>query len=203
MGVLPDWRIKQLAENEGMIDPFDEGHLSLVNNQKGMISFGATSYGYDIRVGRIFRLFDLAWYSRQHGGLPLSLPIINPKAPETWQHMLRTIEADILVIPPNSFALAETVEKFKIPRNILAVCVGKSTYARCGQILNVTPAEPEWGGRLTLEISNTTPLPAMVFANEGIGQLLFVTGDQLCAKSYKDKRGKYQDQPGLTLPFVR
>jgi dCTP deaminase len=180
MGVLPDWQIQQ----DVVIRPMADGA-----SRPGVISYGLSSYGYDVRVGRHFKVFTNA-----HCG------IVDPKKfnPSAFVD----IEADDCLIPPNSFALAETVEYLEIPRDIIAICVGKSTYARCGIIVNVTPLEPEWRGKVTLEISNTTPLPAKIYANEGIAQILFLRSDVVCQTSYADKKGKYQDQKGLTLPFV-
>ena len=180
MGLLADWQIKKLVK----IEPFaEEAH------RPGAVSFGLSSYGYDVRVGRHFKVFTNVYGA-----------IIDPKRFEPKAFV--DIEGDFCIIPPNSFALAETVEYFEIPRDVLATCLGKSTYARCGIIVNVTPLEPEWRGKITIEISNTTPLPAKVYANEGIAQILFFKADQVCEKSYADKKGKYQDQKGLTLPFV-
>ena len=180
MGLLPDWQIKRDVK----IVPFAEESL-----RHGVISYGVSSYGYDVRVGRNFKVF-----TNVYGAL------IDPKnfSPNAFVD----IEGDHCIIPPNSFALAETVEYFEIPRDILAMCLGKSTYARCGIIVNVTPLEPEWRGKITIEISNTTPLPAKIYANEGIAQILFFKTEAPCEKSYADKKGKYQDQKGLTLPFV-
>src|SRR5262245_3321048 len=180
MGLLADWQIKKLVK----IEPFaDEAY------RPGAVSFGVSSYGYDVRVGRKFKVFTNVYGA-----------IIDPKKFEPKAFV--DFEGDFCIIPPNSFALAETVEHFEIPRNVLATCLGKSTYARCGIIVNVTPLEPEWRGKITIEISNTTPLPAKVYANEGIAQILFFKADEVCEKSYADKKGKYQDQKGLTLPFV-
>jgi dCTP deaminase len=180
MGVLPDWHIRR----EIKIEPFAEEAA-----RPGVISYGLSSYGYDVRVGRHFKIFTNVYGA-----------VVDPKhfSPTAFVD----IEADSCVIPPNSFALAETVEHFAIPRDILAVCLGKSTYARCGIIVNITPLEPEWRGKITIEISNTTPLPARIYANEGIAQILFFRADAVCHTSYADKKGKYQDQQGLTLPFV-
>jgi dCTP deaminase len=180
MGVLPDFLIKRDIK----IEPFAEEC-----SRPGVISYGVSSYGYDVRVGRKFKVF-----TNVYGAL------IDPKnfSPAAFVD----IEGDYCIIPPNSFALAETVETFEIPRDILATCLGKSTYARCGIIVNVTPLEPEWRGKITIEISNTTPLPAKIYANEGIAQILFFRAEAACKKSYADKKGKYQDQTGLTLPFV-
>jgi len=157
-----------------------------------------SSYGYDVRVGNLFKIFTNV--SRNGGAA-----IVDPKAFNDELFVTvdtRYTSKDHIIIPPNSFALAETVETITVPRNVLAICVGKSTYARCGIIVNVTPLEPEWRGKVTLEISNTTPLPAKIYANEGIAQIVFIKADRVCAKSYADKAGKYQDQSGLTLPRV-
>lgn len=180
MGVLPDWQILRDIK----IEPLAEG-----NPRPGSISYGVSSYGYDVRVGRRFKVFTNAYCA-----------LVDPKNfdPSSFVDM----EGDACLIPPNSFALAETVEYLEIPRDVIAICVGKSTYARCGIIVNVTPLEPEWRGKVTLEISNTTPLPAKIYAGEGIAQILFLRADAACRTSYADKKGKYQDQKGLTLPFV-
>lgn len=179
MGLLPDWMIRQNVK----IEPFAEEAC------EGVISYGVSSYGYDVRVGRKFKVFTNVYGT-----------LIDPKKFDPSAFV--DIEADACIIPPNSFALAETVEYFEIPRNVLATCLGKSTYARCGIIVNVTPLEPEWKGKITIEISNTTPLPAKIYANEGIAQILFFQAESVCERSYADKKGKYQDQAGLTLPFV-
>lgn len=180
MSVIPDWQI----ERDIRIEPFADGSA-----RPGVISYGVSSYGYDVRVGRHFKLFTNVYGA-----------VVDPKhfSPAAFVD----IEGDHCVIPPNSFALAETVEHFTIPRDILAVCLGKSTYARCGIIVNITPLEPEWRGKITIEISNTTPLPARIYANEGIAQILFFRAADVCRTSYADKKGRYQDQKGLTLPFV-
>jgi dCTP deaminase len=180
MGVLPDWQI----ERDIVIRPFAAGGL-----KPGQISYGVTSYGYDVRVGRHFKVFTNA-----------RCTVVDPKNFDSASFV--DIEGDYCLIPPNSFALAETVEYFEIPRDVIAICLGKSTYARCGVIVNVTPLEPEWRGKVTIEISNTTPLPAKIYANEGIAQILFLRNEAVCQTSYADKKGKYQDQKGLTLPFV-
>ncbi len=189
MAVLCDTQIRELVR----IDPFETNE-----RRPGKVSFGVSSYGYDVRVGSRFKIFTP---TTRTGGVS----IVDPKA-FTDDFMVEVdtdaIGTDHIVIPPNSFALAETVETFDIPRDILVICVGKSTYARCGLIVNVTPLEPEWRGKVTLEISNTTPLPAKVYANEGIAQMIFLKGDRVCETSYADKAGKYQDQMGLTLPRV-
>ena len=179
-GVLPDWMIEQQIK----IEPFAPQQA-----RPGVISYGVTSYGYDVRVDRRFKVFTNA-----------RCAVVDPKHFDPQSFV--DIEGDSCLIPPNSFALAETVEHITIPRNIICLCVGKSTYARCGIIVNVTPLEPEWRGRVTIEISNTTPLPAKIYAGEGIAQILFLEAAQVCRTSYADKAGKYQDQPGLTLPFV-
>jgi dCTP deaminase len=180
VGVLPDWQI----ERDIKIDPFADG-----TPRVGVISYGVSSYGYDVRVGRRFKVFTNA-----------RCAVVDPKNFDPKSFV--DVEGDYCLIPPNSFALAETVEFLEIPRDVIAICVGKSTYARCGIIVNVTPLEPEWRGRVTIEISNTTPLPAKIYAGEGIAQILFLRTDATCKTSYADKQGKYQDQAGLTLPFV-
>jgi dCTP deaminase len=180
VGVLPDWQIQRDIK----IEPFAEGAP-----RNGVISYGVSSYGYDVRVGRHFKVFTNA-----------RCAVVDPKNFDPASFV--DIDGDSCLIPPNSFALAETVEYLEIPRDVIAICVGKSTYARCGIIVNVTPLEPEWRGRITIEISNTTPLPAKIYAGEGIAQILFMRTGAPCRTSYADKQGKYQDQPGLTLPFV-
>jgi dCTP deaminase len=184
LSILSDITITRLAQEEGMIKPFVKKQV-----RKGVISYGVSSYGYDIRVAREFKVFT-----------NLNATLVDPKNFDPKSFV--TVNADSCIIPPNSFALAKTVERFKIPRDVLTVCVGKSTYARCGIIINVTPFEPEWEGIVTLEISNTTPLPAKIYANEGIAQVLFFKGDRPCAVSYKDKKGKYQKQKGLVLAKI-
>lgn len=166
--------------SQGMIEPFAFGST-------GVISYGVSSYGYDVRVGNRFKVFTNIYST-----------VVDPKNFDP--RCFVDVETDVCIIPPNSFALASTIEYFRIPRNVLTICVGKSTYARCGIIVNVTPFEPEWEGNVTLEISNTTPLPAKIYANEGIAQVLFFESDQECDISYKDKKGKYQSQRGITLP---
>jgi len=185
MAILCDTQIRELIG----IEPFEENV-----KRPGRVSFGVSSYGYDIRVGNVFKIFT-----------NINASIIDPKNFRDDSFVTidtRQTGKDHVLIPPNSFALCETVEQVEMPREYLAICVGKSTYARCGIIVNVTPIEPEWRGKITLEISNTTPLPAKIYANEGIAQLIFLKGERTCAKSYADKRGKYQDQGGLTLPKV-
>ena len=180
--IKADRWIKRMALEHGMIDPFEDRQV-----RKGVISYGLSSYGYDIRVADEFKVFT-----------NINSTVVDPKNFDNRSFV--DVKADVCIIPPNSFALAKTVEYFRIPRNVLTVCVGKSTYARCGLIVNVTPFEPEWEGYVTLEISNTTPLPAKVYANEGISQVLFFESDEDCEVSYADKAGKYQKQQGLTLP---
>ena len=165
-----------------MIEPFVEGQV-----RDGVVSYGVSSYGYDIRVADEFKIFTNVFSA-----------VVDPKAFD--EKSMVDFKGDVCVIPPNSFALARTVEYFRIPRNVLTICVGKSTYARCGIIVNVTPFEPEWEGFVTLEISNTTPLPAKIYANEGIAQVLFFIADEVCETSYADKKGKYQGQKGIVLP---
>ena len=181
MSILSDLTITELAQKHGMIKPFVKKQV-----RKGVISYGVSSYGYDIRVANEFKVFT-----------NINSTVVDPKNFDPKSFI--TIKAGHCIIPPNSFALAKTVEYFKIPRDVLTVCVGKSTYARCGIIINVTPFEPEWEGYVTLEISNTTPLPAKIYANEGIAQVLFFRGDRPCGTSYADKKGKYQNQKGLVL----
>ena len=182
VGIKSDRWIAQMARDHRMIEPFAEKQV-----RGGGISYGVSSYGYDMRVARQFKIFTNALSA-----------IVDPKAfdPKSFVEF----EGDICIVPPNSFALACSVEYFRIPRNVLTICLGKSTYARCGIITNVTPFEPEWEGYVTLEISNTTPLPARVYANEGIAQVLFFEGDEPPLTSYADKKGKYQGQQGVTLP---
>jgi dCTP deaminase len=189
MAILSDSQIRQLVG----IEPFEA-----TQKRPGKISYGVSSYGYDVRVGTLFKIFTNVSPS---GGQA----IVDPK--HFTEDLFVTVDTkdtgqDFVIIPPNSFALAETVEHIAVPRDCLAICVGKSTYARCGIIVNVTPLEPEWRGRVTIEISNTTPLPAKIYANEGIAQMIFLRGEKVCAISYADKRGKYQDQSGLVLPKV-
>jgi dCTP deaminase len=184
MSIKSDRWIRRMSKDHGMIEPFVENQV-----RKGAISYGVSSYGYDMRVAPEFKIFTNA----------LSV-IVDPKNFDDRSFVELT--SDVCIVPPNSFALARSVEYFRIPRNVLTICVGKSTYARCGIITNVTPFEPEWEGHVTLEISNTTPLPAKVYANEGICQVLFFEADDddVCETSYADKKGKYQAQTGVTLP---
>lgn len=191
MSVLPDHEIYCRAA-AGMIAPYDR----LQQKTVGKISHGEGSYGYDVRIGHHFKVFS-NWLD-MHGG------IIDPKD-DKWHSCFTEINdpsAEYVIIPANSFALGETVETFAIPRDVLCVVLGKSTYARCGVIVNVTPLEPEWVGKITIEISNTTPLPCRIYCNEGIAQILFFKADSICEVSYADKKGKYQGQTGLTLPTV-
>jgi dCTP deaminase len=180
--IKSDRWIKKMALEHGMIEPFEDRQV-----RAGVISYGLSSYGYDIRVADEFKVFT-----------NINSTVVDPKSFDARSFV--DVKSAVCIIPPNSFALSKTVEYFRIPRDVLTVCVGKSTYARCGLIVNVTPFEPEWEGFVTLEISNTTPLPAKVYANEGIAQVLFFQSDEPCEVSYADKKGKYQRQQGLTLP---
>ncbi len=182
MGLKPDHWIRKMAKERRMIEPFVENQV-----RDGVISYGVSSYGYDIRVADEFKIFTNVYSA-----------IVDPK--DFDPKSMVDYKGDVCIIPPNSFALARTVEYFRIPREVLTVCLGKSTYARCGIIVNVTPFEPEWEGFVTLEISNTTPLPAKIYANEGIAQVLFFEGDEVCQTSYADKKGKYQAQQAIVLP---
>ncbi|MCB9845561.1 MAG: dCTP deaminase [Phycisphaeraceae bacterium] len=189
MGVLCDSQIRERVH----IAPFEPAQ-----KRPGRISYGVSSYGYDVRVGSRFKIFSA---TPRHG----DIAVVDPKrfSDEFMVEVdVNDTGKDFVIVPPNSFALCETVETIEVPRDILVICVGKSTYARCGLIVNVTPLEPEWRGKVTLEISNTTPLPARIYAGEGIAQLIFLKADQVCGTSYADKGGKYQDQEGLTLPRV-
>ncbi|MGH7702743.1 MAG: dCTP deaminase [Gemmatimonadales bacterium] len=184
MSIKSDRWIRRMAQEHRMIEPFTDGQV-----RAGAISYGLSSYGYDMRVASEFKIFTNALSA-----------VVDPKNFDEKSFV--EFSGDICIVPPNSFALARSVEYFRIPRNVLTICLGKSTYARCGVITNVTPFEPEWEGFVTLEISNTTPLPAKVYANEGICQVLFFEADDddVCETSYKDKKGKYQGQVGVTLP---
>ena len=186
MGIKADKWIRRMAEEKGMIEPFEAGQVR-ENDDGRIISYGTSSYGYDVRCADEFKVFT-----------NINSAIVDPK--NFAEDGFVDIQSDVCIIPPNSFALARTVELFRIPRDTLAVCLGKSTYARCGIIVNVTPLEPEWEGHVTLEFSNTTTLPAKIYANEGVAQMLFFTGDEVCETSYKDRGGKYQGQTGVTLP---
>jgi dCTP deaminase len=182
MGLKPDHWIRKMALEQGMIEPFQEG-----KKRPGVISYGLSSYGYDVRVADEYKIFTNVYSAT-----------VDPKQFDT--RSMVDFKGDVCIIPPNSFALAKTVEYFRIPRGVMTICVGKSTYARCGIIVNVTPFEPEWEGYVTLEISNTTPLPAKIYSNEGISQVIFLEGDEVCETSYADKKGKYQNQQGILLP---
>ncbi|RMF42641.1 MAG: dCTP deaminase [Anaerolineae bacterium] len=182
MGLKPDHWIRKMALEHGMIEPFTAEQV-----RQGVISYGVSSYGYDIRVADEFKIFTNVYSA-----------VVDPKNFD--EKSMVDFKGDVCVIPPNSFALARTIEYFRIPRGVLTVCLGKSTYARCGIIVNVTPFEPEWEGYVTLEISNTTPLPAKIYANEGIAQVLFFEADEECEVSYADKKGKYQKQQDIVLP---
>ncbi len=175
-----------MAEQEQMISPFESGQVKELNGDR-VISYGTSSYGYDVRCSRDFKVFTNIYSA-----------IVDPKAFDEKSFV--DVQGDVCIIPPNSFALARTVEYFRIPRSVLTICLGKSTYARCGIILNVTPLEPEWEGHVTLEFSNTTNLPAKIYANEGVAQMLFFESDEVCETSYADRKGKYQGQTGVTLP---
>ena len=182
--IKSDRWIRRMAVEKGMIKPFEDRQV-----RKGGISYGLSSYGYDIRIADEFKIFT-----------NINTTIVDPKGFDPRSFV--DVQGEVAIIPPNSFALGRSVEYFKIPRNVLTICVGKSTYARCGIITNVTPFEPEWEGYVTLEISNTTPLPAKIYANEGIAQVLFFESDEACETSYADRQGKYQGQQGIVLPTV-
>lgn len=186
MGLKSDNWIKKMALESKMIEPFIEQQTKISNESK-VISYGVSSYGYDVRSADEFKIFT-----------NINSVIVDPKNFDPASFI--DIKTDVCIIPPNSFVLARTVEYFRIPRNVLVICLGKSTYARCGIIVNVTPLEPEWEGHITLEFSNTTNLPAKIYANEGVAQLLFLEADEACQTSYKDRNGKYQGQQGVTLP---
>ncbi len=188
MSIKADKWIRRMAENEGMIEPFESGQVrDPLGNGERVISYGVSSYGYDVRCADEFKIF-----TNVHSAT------VDPKNFDPSSFV--DFKGDSCVIPPNSFALARTVEYFRIPRSVLTICLGKSTYARCGIIVNVTPLEPEWEGHVTLEFSNTTSLPAKIYANEGVAQMLFFEADEVCETSYKDRDGKYQGQQGVTLP---
>ncbi len=186
MGIKADKWIRRMASENRMIEPFEAGQVR-ESEQGRIISYGTSSYGYDVRCSDEFKIFT-----------NINSAVVDPK--NFSEQSFVDVQSDVCIIPPNSFALARTVEYFRIPRDVLTVCLGKSTYARCGIIVNVTPLEPEWEGHVTLEFSNTTPLPAKIYANEGVAQMLFFTGDEVCETSYKDRGGKYQGQEGVTLP---
>ena len=182
MSVKSDKWIRKMAREHKMIEPYEDRQV-----RDGVISYGVSSYGYDMRVADEFRIFT-----------NVNSSIVDPKNFDSKSFV--EFKGDVCIVPPNSFALGRSVEYFRIPRNVLTLCVGKSTYARCGIIVNVTPFEPEWEGFVTLEISNTTPLPAKIYANEGLCQILFFQSDEVCEVSYKDRKGKYQSQKGIVLP---
>ena len=184
MGLKSDKWIREKSLNEEMITPFCEGLIG-----EGVVSYGLSSYGYDIRVSDEFKIFT-----------NINAEVVDPK--DFNQNNVVDFKGDVCIVPPNSFALARTIEYFKMPRDTLAICLGKSTYARCGIIVNVTPFEPGFEGHITIEISNTTPLPAKIYANEGIAQVLFLQGDEQCETTYADRSGKYQSQTGITLPRI-
>ena len=186
MSIKSDKWIKKMAQNHEMIEPFTD---SQIRNTDGndLISYGTSSFGYDVRCATEFKVFT-----------NINSAIVDPKLFD--QNSFVNFDSEVCIIPPNSFALARTIEYFRIPRNVLTICLGKSTYARCGIIVNVTPLEPEWEGHVTLEFSNTTPLPAKIYANEGVAQMIFLESDEDCEESYLDRKGKYQGQTGVTLP---
>ena len=186
MAIKSDRWIRRMAAEVGMIEPFESGQVREDGDGR-IISYGTSSYGYDVRCANEFKVFT-----------NINSATVDPKAFDADSFV--DVASDVCVIPPNSFALARTVEYFRIPRNVLTICLGKSTYARCGIIVNVTPLEPEWEGHVTLEFSNTTTLPAKIYANEGVAQMLFFESDEVCETSYKDRGGKYQGQRGVTLP---
>lgn len=189
MAVLCDAEIRRLARERGMIEPFVEGQVRQLESGARVISYGLSSYGYDLRVSDEFKVFTNVFNT-----------VVDPKNFD--ERSFVDVRADVCVVPPNSFALARSVEYFRIPRDILTICVGKSTYARCGIIVNVTPFEPEWEGHVTLEISNTTPLPAKIYANEGLAQVVFFRAEAVCGTSYADRSGKYMGQRGITIPRI-
>ena len=186
MTIKSDRWIRRMAEDQKMIEPFEPGQVR-TNDSGRIISYGTSSYGYDVRCAADFKIFT-----------NINSAVVDPKNFD--DNSFVDVTTDVCIIPPNSFALARTVEYFRIPRNVLTICLGKSTYARCGIIVNVTPLEPEWEGHVTLEFSNTTTLPAKIYANEGVAQMLFFESDEVCETSYADRGGKYQGQTGVTLP---
>ncbi|RAU17554.1 dCTP deaminase [Nitrincola tibetensis] len=186
MGIKSDRWIRKMAMEHGMIEPFEPNQVRRANGQP-IVSYGTSSYGYDVRCADEFKIFT-----------NINSSIVDPKNFDDRSFV--DVKSDVCIIPPNSFALARTVEYFRIPRDVLTICLGKSTYARCGIIVNVTPLEPEWEGHVTLEFSNTTPLPARIYAHEGVAQMLFLGADEVCETSYKDRNGKYQGQTGVVVP---
>jgi dCTP deaminase len=188
MSIKSDKWIRRMAEAHGMIEPFEPGQVRQVDGKR-IVSYGTSSYGYDVRCSDEFKIFTNIYST-----------VVDPKNFDERSFVDR--QGEFCIIPPNSFALARTVERFSIPRNVLVICLGKSSYARCGIVVNVTPLEPEWEGYVTLEFSNTTPLPAKIYANEGVAQMLFFESDEVCETSYRDRGGKYQGQQGVTLPKI-
>ena len=186
MTIKSDKWIKKMAQNHKMIEPFTDCQIRNTDGND-LISYGTSSFGYDVRCETEFKVFT-----------NINSAIVDPKSFD--ENSFVNFDSEVCIIPPNSFALARTVEYFRIPRNVLTICLGKSTYARCGIIVNVTPLEPEWEGHVTLEFSNTTPLPAKIYANEGVAQMIFLESDEDCEESYLDRKGKYQGQIGVTLP---
>jgi dCTP deaminase len=186
MTIRSDRWIRRMSAEHGLIEPFEPGQIRETDGQR-IVSYGTSSYGYDVRCAPEFKIFT-----------NINSAIVDPKQFDASSFV--DMQAAVCIIPPNSFALARTVEYFRIPRNVLTICLGKSTYARCGIIVNVTPLEPEWEGHVTLEFSNTTPLPAKIYANEGVAQMIFFESDEVCEVSYADRGGKYQGQRGVTLP---
>ncbi len=187
MSIKSDKWIRRMAAAQQMIEPFEPGQVRTGPNAERLISYGTSSYGYDVRCADEFKIFT-----------NINSTIVDPKAFDARSFV--DFQGPVCIIPPNSFCLARTIEFFRIPRSVLTICLGKSTYARCGIIVNVTPLEPEWEGHVTLEFSNTTPLPAKIYANEGVAQMLFLESDEECETSYRDRGGKYQGQKGVTLP---
>ncbi|MSQ88777.1 MAG: dCTP deaminase [Betaproteobacteria bacterium] len=188
MTIKSDKWIRRMAASHRMIEPFEPGQVKEAGGQR-IVSYGTSSYGYDIRCSEEFKIFT-----------NINSTIVDPK--QFDEKSFVDFKGPVCIIPPNSFALARTIEYFRIPRNVLTICLGKSTYARCGIIVNVTPLEPEWEGHVTLEFSNTTPLPARIYANEGVAQVIFIESDEVCETSYRDRGGKYQGQKGVTLPRI-
>lgn len=186
MSIKADRWIREMATKHGMIEPYADSQVRM-QDDKRIISYGTSSYGYDVRCADEFKIFT-----------NINSAVVDPKSFD--ENSFVDVKSDVCIIPPNSFALARTVEYFRIPRSVLTICLGKSTYARCGIIVNVTPLEPEWEGHVTLEFSNTTTLPAKIYANEGVAQMLFLESDEICETSYLDRGGKYQGQTGVTLP---
>jgi dCTP deaminase len=188
MSIKSDKWIRRMAAEHNMIEPFEARQVR-ESAGKRIVSYGTSSYGYDVRCSDEFKIFT-----------NINSTIVDPKNFDEKSFV--DLKGEVCIIPPNSFALARTVERFRIPRNVLVICLGKSSYARCGIVVNVTPLEPEWEGFVTLEFSNTTPLPAKIYANEGVAQMLFFESDEVCETSYRDRAGKYQDQKGVTLPKI-